>query len=70
MQQIYRIGKTRQMVLRAGRLLAAVVVPIGVGVSANAPELVLVLYGAQWQPMIPVMSMFGLSAALRARRSG
>lgn len=56
----------RQMVLRAGRLLAAVVVPIGVGVSANAPELVLVLYGAQWQPMIPVMSMFGLAAALRA----
>lgn len=56
----------RQLVLRAGRLLAAVVVPIGVGVSANARELVLVLYGAQWQPMIPVMSMFGLSAALRA----
>ncbi|HRH86071.1 MAG TPA: lipopolysaccharide biosynthesis protein [Rubrivivax sp.] len=56
----------RQMVLRAGRLLAAVVVPVGVGVSANAHELVLVLYGAQWQPMIPVMSMFGLAAALRA----
>lgn len=56
----------QQMVLRAGRLLAAVVVPIGVGVSANARELVLVLYGAQWQPMIPVMAMFGLGAALRA----
>lgn len=56
----------QRLVLRAGRLLAAVVVPIGVGVSANAPELVLVLYGEQWRPMIPVMAMFGLSAALRA----
>lgn len=56
----------QQLVLRAGRLLAAVVVPIGVGVSANAPELVLVLYGEKWRPMIPVMAMFGLAAALRA----
>ena len=56
----------QQLVLRAGRLLAAVVVPIGFGVSANATELVLVLYGEQWRPMIPVMTMFGLSAALRA----
>ncbi|EGJ09800.1 lipopolysaccharide biosynthesis protein [Rubrivivax benzoatilyticus] len=56
----------RQLVLRAGRLLAAVVVPIGFGVSANAQELVLVLYGEQWRAMIPVMAMFGLSAALRA----
>ncbi|MCK7493598.1 MAG: lipopolysaccharide biosynthesis protein [Comamonadaceae bacterium] len=56
----------QQLVLRAGRLLAAVVVPIGFGVSANAPELVRVLYGEQWPPMIPVMTAFGLSAALRA----
>mgnify|MGYP000166729019 CR=1 FL=1 len=59
-------ARFQQLVLRAGRLVAAMVVPIGVGVSANARELVLVLYGAQWQPMIPVISMFGLSAALRA----
>ena len=56
----------QQLVMRAGRLLAAVVVPIGFGVSANAQELVLVLYGEQWRPMIPVMATFGLSAALRA----
>jgi len=56
----------QQLVLRAGRLLAAVVVPIGFGVSANAEELVLVLYGEQWRPMVPVMAMFGLSAAVRA----
>lgn len=56
----------QQMVLRAGRLLAAVVIPVGFGVSANATNLVLVLYGEQWRPMIPVMAMFGLSAAIRA----
>jgi PST family polysaccharide transporter len=56
----------QQLVMRAGRLLVAVVVPIGFGVSANARELVLVLYGPQWEPMVPVMAMFGLSAALRA----
>jgi O-antigen/teichoic acid export membrane protein len=56
----------QQLVLRAGRLLAAIVIPVGVGVSANANELVQVLYGEKWLAMIPVMSMFGLSAALRA----
>jgi O-antigen/teichoic acid export membrane protein len=55
-----------RLVLRATRMLAAIVVPIGVGVSANATELVKVLYGNQWLPMIPVMAMFGLSAAIRA----
>lgn len=59
-------ARFQQLVLRAGRLVAAVVVPVGFGVSANAQELVMVLYGAQWQPMVPVMAMFGLSAALRA----
>ncbi|MCU0966295.1 MAG: oligosaccharide flippase family protein, partial [Burkholderiaceae bacterium] len=59
-------ARFQQLVLRAGRLVAAVVVPVGFGVSANAQELVAVLYGAQWQPMAPVMAMFGLSAALRA----
>jgi O-antigen/teichoic acid export membrane protein len=56
----------QQLVLRAARLLAAVVIPIGVGVSANAPELVRVLYGPQWMAMVPVVALFGLSAALRA----
>ncbi len=58
--------RLQHLVMRAGRLLAAVVIPIGFGVSANATELVMVLYGEQWRPMIPVMSMFGLSASLRA----
>ena len=56
----------QNLVLRAARLLAAAVIPIGFGVSANAEYLVRLLYGAQWLPMVPVMTMFGLSAALRA----
>jgi hypothetical protein len=47
-------------------LLAALVIPIGFGVSANAAELVRVLYGPQWTAMTPLMVMFGLSAAVRA----
>lgn len=53
-------------VLRSGRLLAAIVVPVGVGISAVAPELVPVLYGPKWLTMIPVLTMLGVSAALRA----
>ncbi|MEF8719522.1 MAG: lipopolysaccharide biosynthesis protein [Candidatus Accumulibacter necessarius] len=56
----------REMLMRSGRMLAAIVIPIGFGVSATAPELVPTLYGPQWSAMIPVMSMFGLSAALKA----
>jgi PST family polysaccharide transporter len=58
--------RSQQLTLRAGRLLAAAVVPVGFGVSANAHELVTVLYGRQWLQMTPVVAMLGLSAALRA----
>lgn len=58
--------RLQQMVLRSSRMLAAVVIPLGVGVSAVAQELVPVLYGPKWLAMVPVISMFGLSAALKA----
>jgi O-antigen/teichoic acid export membrane protein len=53
-------------VLRSASLLAAVTFPLGVGVSAMAEELVPILYGDQWLPMVPALGMFGLSTALRA----
>ena len=56
----------QDMVLRSGRLLAAIVIPIGFGVSATSKELVPVLYGDKWLVMIPIMGMFGISAALKA----
>lgn len=58
--------KFRRLVLRAALLMAALVVPIGFGVSANAEALVRALYGDRWLPMVPVMQLFGLSASIRA----
>ena len=57
--------RLQRTVVHSGRLLAAVIVPVGFGISAVADELVPVLYGTQWLDMIPVLSMFGLSAAVR-----
>lgn len=57
--------RLQRSVIHSGRLLAAVIVPVGFGISAVADELVPVLYGSQWLDMIPVLSMFGLSAAVR-----
>lgn len=58
--------RLQQMLLRSARLIAALVFPLGVGIAATAQELVPTLYGPQWLQMVPVMSMFGLSAALKA----
>ena len=57
--------RLQRTVIHSGRLLAAVIMPVGFGISAVADELVPVLYGSQWLDMIPVLSMFGLSAAVR-----
>ena len=59
------LGRLQRTIIHSGRLLAAVIVPVGFGISAVADELVPVLYGSQWSDMIPVLSMFGLSAAIR-----
>lgn len=58
--------RMRQAVLRSARLIAAVLFPVGVCVAATAAELVRVLYGPQWGAMTPLISLFGLSAALKA----
>lgn len=52
-------------VMRSGRLLAAIIFPIAVGISATAEEIVPLLYGGQWLPMIPLISILGLSAGVR-----
>lgn len=57
--------RLQQSVMRSGRLLAAIIIPVGLGLSAISEELVPVLYGDQWLAMIPVLSLFGLSAAVR-----
>lgn len=58
-------ARLQTIVIKAGRLLAAVIFPVGIGVSAVAQDIVPVLYGEQWLAMIPVLSMLGISAAIR-----
>jgi len=52
-------------VLRSGRLLAAFIFPMGIGIAATANELVPILYGEKWLAMIPVVKLLGLSTALK-----
>lgn len=61
--------RLQDSVVRSGRLIAALVVPIGFGTSAIAADLVPVLYGPQWTAMIPVVVMLGVSAGIRAATS-
>ena len=46
--------------LKSVRLLLLIVVPLSFGVLAIAPEMVWVLWGSKWEPMIPVLQIFAL----------
>lgn len=59
------IARLQQSVTRSGRLLAAVIFPIGFGISSVSQEIVPVLYGEKWLSMIPVLGWLGFSAAIR-----
>lgn len=58
--------KLQYFVRRGTSMLAAIVIPVSFAISANAAELVSVLYGEQWLPMTFILQMFGLSAGFRA----
>lgn len=59
----------RDGVLLSGRLLAMTFIPMGFGVAAVAPELVSVLYGVQWLPMIPILQVISIATGLGAAAS-
>lgn len=59
------ISRLQDTVLRSGRLLAAIVFPVGIGIAATANELVPILYGEKWLAMIPVLKLLGISTALK-----
>jgi len=59
----------RDGILRSGRLLALTFTPMGFGVAAVAPELVQVLYGEQWLPMIPILQVISIATGLGAAAS-
>lgn len=59
----------RDGILRSGRLLALTFTPMGFGVAAVAPELVRVLYGEQWLPMIPILQVIAVTTGFGAAAS-
>ncbi|HMV58782.1 MAG: lipopolysaccharide biosynthesis protein [Candidatus Accumulibacter phosphatis] len=57
--------RLQQVFIRSARVIATLILPVGFGVSAMSADIVPVLYGNQWLEMIPLVSTFGLSAAVR-----
>lgn len=62
-------NRFREGILRSSRLLALAFMPMGLGIAAVAPELVRVLYGAQWLPMIPILQVISVATGMGAAAS-
>jgi O-antigen/teichoic acid export membrane protein len=60
------IGRLAAAWLRATRILAAVVVPVMVGMIVVAPDLVPVLFGERWEAAIPVVQILAWVGLLQA----
>jgi PST family polysaccharide transporter len=58
--------RLRAGILRSGRLVALIVMPIGFGIASVAGDLVPVLYGDQWRAMAQPLQFIAVSAAIRA----
>jgi O-antigen/teichoic acid export membrane protein len=54
----------RDGILRSGRLLAVVFMPVGFGIAAVAEELVPLLYGEQWLAMIPILQVVAIGSGV------
>jgi O-antigen/teichoic acid export membrane protein len=51
---------------RASRALAALSLPVMALAAAAAPQLVAVIFGAQWKPAIPIVQVLAIAGALQA----
>lgn len=58
-------ARMADLFLRASRVLTAVLLLLGASLSALSQEVVEILYGERWLSMVPLVSLFALSAALR-----
>ena len=63
------LNRFQQGVSRSGRLLALIVIPIGTGIAGIAEELVPLLYGEQWTPMVPILQIIAVGAGIKAATS-
>lgn len=59
------VAKLSELFMRGTRALATVIALGGALLSGLAPEVVEVLFGARWAQMVPMVSVFAVSAALR-----
>lgn len=55
----------KESVLRSLRTTAAIIVPMGVGISLVADHAVQVLFGYEWSAVSPVLVLLGVTAAVR-----
>ncbi|MEO8303621.1 MAG: lipopolysaccharide biosynthesis protein [Betaproteobacteria bacterium] len=53
-------------VLKSLRLLAAIAMPMGVGMAALADPIVRTLYGDQWLPVVPLLQILAIVGIMRA----
>ena len=58
-------ARVRQAVLRSVGILSLIVFPMLWGISAVAPELVLVLFGPKWLPAVPALTILPLIVPMR-----
>ena len=56
----------RKGVARSQRVLSIIVLPLGVGLAITADEVVRVLYGEKWLPVVPLLQILAVGGATRA----
>jgi len=60
------INKSKEVYLRATRIIALVTFPLMVGMLVVAEPFVLTVYGNNWQEVIPILKIFCLNGALQS----
>ena len=60
------LERFRNGVLTAARLLSVATFPLAAGMSATAPELVALLYGERWLPVVPLLQVLAINGAIRS----
>lgn len=60
------LDQVRDDLARATRVLAIVSIPAMAITAAAAPQLVLLLFGEQWQPAVPIVQVLALTGAVQA----
>jgi PST family polysaccharide transporter len=60
------LGQLRAAYFQATQLTSLVACPLFLGVAVLAPELILIIFGKQWQPSVPVLQLLSLAGMMRS----